>query len=148
MPGKTLLGNVLPMNKYSRKLYEAINQRAKSYYTLTCVPESAERGPDDPPHHIVAAEDGSHQKKERIMFESVTPKASQSSNIVIFEVEMKKENGGFVRISRTFQNFSDLHENQKSEYPDDTPNIPDELDVTTSASKILELSYSLHEFLN
>ena len=133
---------------YFRKLCDSISARAKDYYHLTCITENPENCLDDSLHMPgVYRQQSSDKNNTRIMFDSVTPTVLDNSKEVMFEVEMKKENGGLISISRTYQNFFDLHNSLKSNYPEDTPDIPDE-NYITKASELTELSYSLLLFLN
>ena len=132
-------------------MFETINERSKTYYNLTCLAESTEKCCDDPLQaQFVPSEGG--QAKERIFFESVTPrdvKTGKTNNNIILDIEIKKENGGFATISRNVQSFIDLHQYLSSDFPDDTPDIADIVKVpVTTAQEMVELSYSLHAFLN
>ena len=87
------------------------------------------------------------QKNFKMLFESVTPRVSNKPKNLIFEVAMKKETGGLVTILRTYQDFTDLHGSLKTKFPEDVPDIPDQIDEK-KANEITELAYSLHSFLN
>ena len=142
---------------YFRRLFESINQRSRNYYNLACLGEITEKSFEDPLQmQFISHSDESEQnrndpKNTRVMFDSVTPQGLKRENKgdYLFDIDMKKENGEFVTISRTFQNFVDLQLNLSSAFPDDTPAIPDKIDIEhTTPNEMVEQSYSLHGFLN
>ena len=141
----------------------SINQRSKDYYNLTCIEDDTEQSSMDTSQNQKASSaksngPGDNSKKNeklRIIFENVTPKITMSEigqKDFIFSIGMKKENGGFATIYRTYQNFLDLQLNLSSAFPDDVPSnfdIPSKLDFTdATAARVVELSYSLHTILN
>ena len=138
---------------------ESINQRSKNYYNLTCIEEDTVQSSGLGQKSSSAKSDESRNNsknndKLRIMFENVTPKISMNETgqkDFIFSIGMKTENGGIATIYRTYQHFLDLHLSWSSDFPDDVPsnfNIPNKLDFPdTTATRVVELSYSLHKLL-
>ena len=135
----------------------SINQRSINFYNLTWLDENTEKSSDNilQMQILTSSQSDDSEKNSknnenlRIMFDSVTPKNfmnKTNQKDFIFDIEIKKENGGLATISRTYENFLDLHHNLSSAFPYDTLDIFAKID--SNDTTIVELCYSLHAFLN